>query len=337
VFTFTEAERQFNYCVNVGAAVGDLVVTYNVINLPFGENFEIETTYNGVTDTTGEVTTSGTITVDKDSNIADTIELNLYTSGVATIEITVSCPVANTLTIIEVVLTNDSDGGQTTRAEYRYTDGAYTGALQSNLVSFQFGTSNPLVSRYNAVSGAQGTPGFPTNGSSMRMANNQFGFATFVFDPTSDKFKYLRTNTLYNNTSAELYALLGLATTATPINGSGTYHYADFNVGASGDYLYLIWDYREAVPTELCFDVSSVTDVCCNCEPCTDLCSFWSAANIGEGAAEVRYHSCSDGEMITISIPENEVASICGRADYSPQVVSGTVRIETEQQCGCPS
>lgn len=337
VFTFTEAERQFNYCVNVGAAVGDLVITYNVINLPFGENFEIETTYNGVTDTTGEVTTSGTITVDKDSNIADTIELNLYTSGVATIEITVSCPVANTITIIEVVLTNNSDGGQTTRVEYRYTDGAYTGSLQSNLVSFQFGTSNPLVSRYNAVSGAQGTPGFPTNGSSMRMANNQFGFATFVFDPTSDKFKYLRTDTLYNNTSAELYALLGLATTATPINGSGTYHYADFNVGASGDYLYLIWDYREAVPTELCFDVSSVTDVCCNCEPCTDLCSFWSAANIGDGVAEIEYHSCSDGTIVMIQIPENEVASICGRADYSPQVVSGNVRIETEQQCGCPS
>lgn len=136
VFTFTEEERQFNYCVNVGAAVGDLVITYNVINLPFGENFEIETTYNGDTETTGEVTTSGTITIDKDSNTADTVSINLYTSGVATIEITVSCPVANTLTIVEVVLTNDSDGGQTTRVEYRYTDGAYTGALQSNLVAF---------------------------------------------------------------------------------------------------------------------------------------------------------------------------------------------------------
>lgn len=337
VFAFTEAERQFNYCVNVGAAVGDLVITYNVINLPFGNDFEIETTYNGVTETTGQVTTSGTITIDKDSNTADVVDLNLYTSGVATIEITVSCPVPNTLTIVEVVLTNDSDGGQTTRVEYRYTDGAYIGSLQSALVSFQFGASNPLVSRYNAVSGFQGTPGFPTNGSTMRMANNQFGFATFVFDPTSDKFKYLRTNTLYNNTSAELYALLAAANTATPINGGGTYYYADFNVGASGDYLYLIWDYRQAVPTELCFDTTSVTDVCCNCEPCEDLCSFWSAANIGEGTAEVQYHSCSDGEIVTISIPENEVASICGRADYSPQVLSGTVRIETEQQCGCPS
>lgn len=337
VFTFTEAERQFNYCVNVGQNVGDVVVTYNVVSLPFGNNFEIESTFNGVTQTTGEVTTSGSFIIDKDSNSQDIVELNIYTNGIAIIEINVSCVVPNILTIVEVVLTNNSEGGQTTRVEYRYTDGAFVGSLQSNLVMFNFGASNPLVSRYNAVSGPQGSSSIPTNGSTMRMANNQFGFATFTFDPATDRFRYLRTNTLYNNTSAELYALLAACNTATPINGGGTYYYADFNVGASGDYLYLIWDYRTAVPTELCFDTTSVTDVCCNCQPCTDECSFWSAANIGDGNAEVQYQSCTDGELVTITIPENEVANICGKTDYIPQVVSGNVRIQTEQQCGCPS
>lgn len=337
VFTFTEAERQFNYCVNVGQNVGDVVVTYNVVSLPFGNNFEIESTFNGVTQTTGEVTTSGSFIIDKDSNSQDIVELNIYTNGVAIIEINVSCVVPNILTIVEVVLTNNSEGGQTTRVEYRYTDGAFVGSLQSNLVMFNFGASNPLVSRYNAVSGPQGSSSIPTNGSTMRMANNQFGFATFTFDPATDRFRYLRTNTLYNNTSAELYALLAACNTATPINGGGTYYYADFNVGASGDYLYLIWDYRTAVPTELCFDTTSVTDVCCNCQTCEDECSFWSAANIGDGNAEVQYQSCTDGELVTITIPENEVANICGKTDYIPQVVSGNVRIQTEQQCGCPS
>lgn len=337
VFTFTEAERQFNYCVNVGSTVGEVTVSYNVINLPFGETFEVESIYNGSTQTTGEVSTSGSFTINKDSNSVDVVDINLYTSGIAVIEVTVSCPHPTTLTIVEVVLTNNSEAGQTTRVEYRYTDGAYVGSLQSNLVTFQYDSSIPVVSRYNMVSGYQGTSGIPTDGSTIRMANNKFFPASFNFDPLTNKFRYLRSDTLYTNTSVDMYALLGASANATPINGGGTYYYADFTVPSSGQYLYLVWDYRTPHPVELCFDTTSVTDVCCNCQPCADDCSYWSVANLGDDTAEVSYLSCLDGTPTFLSVPVGEVANICGKTNESVQVVSGTVRIQTEQQCGCPS
>ena len=57
-----------------------------------------------------------------------------------------------------------------------------------------------------------------------------------------------------------------VSTVATPNAGSAPLYYADFTVPASsnGEYLYLIWDLRDAIPTELCFG-ENLNDSCCNC------------------------------------------------------------------------
>jgi hypothetical protein len=87
-----------------------------------------------------------------------------------------------------------------------------------------------------------------------------------VFNPATDKFKYLMSNTLYANTTANISTLLGLATTATPNQGSGNINYAEFTVPALQDYLYLIWDFRDSTSVTLCYSDATLIDVCCGCE-----------------------------------------------------------------------
>jgi hypothetical protein len=99
----------------------------------------------------------------------------------------------------------------------------------------------------------------------MSLISNKLATDTFVFNPATDKFKYLASDTLYANTTAGINSLLALATVATPNLGSGSYNYANFTVPALEDYLYLIWDFRSSSPVELCYSVTSTEDACCGC------------------------------------------------------------------------
>ncbi len=108
-FIFTETKKTYEYCVNVGDLVGDVEIEYNVISAEEGVEFQITADYDGTPYTTGFTSFSGTLNVDKDSNLEDVINVSIETTGAIVIEITVNCPTANELTIIEVVLTSNSD------------------------------------------------------------------------------------------------------------------------------------------------------------------------------------------------------------------------------------
>jgi hypothetical protein len=333
-FTVTDAERITEYCVNVGEVVGDVDIVYNVTSIGVDVDFEISANYNGTPYTTGPTSVDGTLTIDKDSNSADTVEIQITTTGAIVIEVTVNCPTANELTVVEVVLTANSDAGQSIYSQWRYTDGAYTGSLQSSLVIFASGT-NPVVSRYNSVLGIQGSASIPTNGSTVRMASNKFAFANYNFDPTQDKFRYLRTNTTYPNTTVGINALVAASSIGTTAGG-GTYYYADVPAGTTGDYLYLVWDFRNVHEVPLCWseDPLDVDYVCCECEPCDSPCREWSLQNVGEGSSSVRYTNCN-GVVQTITINEGTTRFICGLASVAPLVITGGVIITVSQECGC--
>jgi hypothetical protein len=172
------------------------------------------------------------------------------------------------MTIIEVVLTNNSDSGKTLHTQYRYTNGDFVGPLLSNLVLFASGTSSPLVSRYNVTTGFVGTGGFPPEFSTMRLLTNAIVPDNYVFDIAQDEFKYLRTSTLYENNSVDMNALLTASNIATPNAGSAPLYYANFVVPEStdGEYLYLIWDLRDFVLVELCYTSEAFGYFCCGCE-----------------------------------------------------------------------
>jgi hypothetical protein len=325
---------RINYCVDLGFAVGAVVITYNIINIAPTKAIKVTSLYNAVTTTSGFVSTSGSITFDKNTNAVNSVDIEVSATGQVTLEVIVSCPQGSQLTIVEVVLANSVDAGQTIHAEYYYTNSPYISPVQSNLVTFLSGLTTPLVSRYNSVSGSQGTAGIPIDGSTMTIATNKIGGDTFDFDSSLNSFRYLRTNSAFANTPVDILTLLSLSSPATPILGGGAYNYANFNVGSSDDFLYLIWDLREATFTELCFDKFSANTACCECAPCESNCSTWEAYAYNSEMV-IDYYDCTLNRITQESVAEGDTYTFCARSWFNPTIVSGEGSIQLIQECGC--
>jgi len=262
-FTIPTGNSQ-NYCVDLGQAVGLTTLTYSV---PAGStaSFTVSVTYNGVTQTSGAVTTSGSLQFNKNSNSVNVSTVTITASNPLEITVTPNCPVQQSLTIVNVTLTSVVDAGKFIHNQYRYTDGAFVSPLQSTLVTFATGDSSPVVSQYNTITGAQGTSGIPTTGSSLQIISNKIDFDTFDFVLGQDKFRYLRSNTLYENNSANISSLIAASTVVSPITGGDGFFSGSFIVPSVGQYLYLIWDYRNSASVTLCYSNTTTLDACCGC------------------------------------------------------------------------
>ena len=253
------------YCVDFGPAVGDVTVAYSVPDESTAE-FEVQVTYNNNTQSSGVVASSGSIVVDKNSNSANIAIITIIATDSVEISLTPSCPAYEFINMVNVCLTSGVDAGQFIHNQYRYTDGDYVSPLQSNLVTFGSGVS-PIVSQYGIITGVVGTGGFPPAGTTMEIISNKIGFDTFDFDPASDGFRFLRSNTLYANNQAGIAALLAASAEVTPVTGEAGYYSGNFTVPSTGDYLYLIWDYRNSLPLDLCYSDIGVQNSCCDCLP----------------------------------------------------------------------
>jgi hypothetical protein len=301
-----------------------------------GATFNIEADYNSNVYQTGFINTSGVLSFNKNSGSEDIVSLVITTTGIVTLTVTVDCPVQQIMSVIEVMLTSNSDAGQTIHAQYRYIDGAYISPLQSAGVTFISGTVSPLVSRYNVSTGPQGAGNIPTDNSTVSIISNKLSTDTFNFDVANDTFRYLRTNTLYLNNSVDINALLVASNLATPITTSGNANQSTFNSGTLDAYLYLIWDLRASAAVELCFSNTTIQDVCCSCTPCVDPCSYYEFQNNGVTTGQVDYIPCAGGPTIPIMIPPGELANVCAQNGTGPIVISGDIDITVLQDCGCP-
>ena len=268
-FTFSvtppETTKQQVYCVDLGAIVGISTISWEFAGIDEDAELTIDIDYNGDTTTSGPVSTNGNIDFYKDLVSVETVQITLTYTGNMVVSIFADCPIKEEMTIIEVVLTNNSEAGKTIHTQYRYSQGVYLGPLFSNLVLFATGTSIPLVSRYNAVSGFVGTGGFPPEFSSMTLYTNKIAPDNYDFNVATNKFKYLRSETLYNNNNVDIQTMLSEASTASPIESILTSYYAEFTVPSTtlGEYLYLIWDLRNPIEAELCYN--AFANDCCDC------------------------------------------------------------------------
>jgi hypothetical protein len=263
--TFTiPTGNTLSYCVDLDSPVGPVNVPYSV---PAGSvsNFTISVTYDGDTVTSGLVSTSGSLQFDKDKNNVNVATVTITASGPLEITVTPSCPIREVLTIVNVTLTSVIDAGKFIHNEYRYTQGTYVSPLQSTLITFAADDSSPVVSQYALISGAQGSAGIPTSGSTLQIRSNKINFDTFDFVLGQDKFRYLRSNTLYANNPANIASLIAASTVVAPITGSAGLFSGSFTVPSSGNYLYLIWDYRNSLPVTLCYSNLTTLDACCGC------------------------------------------------------------------------
>ena len=330
-----EASGTESFCVNEGLAVGNITITY----APYGgspNDFAINATFNGNTYSTGFVTGAGTLVIPKDVNNVQAVQIDVIASDALIIDVNVACVEPIPLTIIEVVITNDYESGKTIHSEYRYSIGTYNSPLQSSFLTFGSDPSNFVISRYNSNTGNVGTGAFPQEGSTVYIISNQWASDTFVFDPTSDKFKYLMSNTLYGNNVADITTLLSLASVAPPNITTPSYNDAAFTVPPLQQYLYLISDFRDSVESSLCFGSSSL-DVCCNCDSCADSnCKSFLISNAQAPFVEVEYVECGQLTPTTITVPPSNSVVICINKDFPiPTIISGVADISVYKECGC--
>ena len=345
-------ETDYSYCVTLGQVVGDTTISW-VQQFNSGGDFKVTIEYNGSVYVSPWDSASGSYTFNKDNILVEKVYITVtYTSLSLVLDIIADCPIRNTLNIVEVVLTSNVDNGQDIHTQYRYEFGSFIGPLQSNLVTFASGSSNPLVSRYNIVSGYVGTGSFPPADSGMTLISNKIPPDTFDFNTVNDKFKYLRSTTFYPNTSVGITDLLNAALLALPNYGGGNTFYSEFTVpdGVNNDYLYLIWDFRNSLPIELCYSITEVAeprkDVCCECTNCDTECVTVSIENLSSTEnCEVYFPlgqsvTCG-GETtgpISIELTPSEVLSVCLSNDivngFEYSIVSGNA-IVTITSCGC--
>tara|TARA_R100001460_G_scaffold56018_3_gene95442 strand:- start:1528 stop:6105 length:4578 start_codon:yes stop_codon:yes gene_type:complete len=305
-----EPGKRTIYCVDVGQDVGQVTVSYIIpdasddniiteIDTPTGAGLQIMETeagispivtedtntgvgytfnayYNGVKYTSGLVFVSGSFTIPK-NNVNEsevTIEATTNASVADSAEVTVSCPEQNLITVYNIALTNNGDALKTIHNEYRWTDNVLSSPLESNLVTFASGT-NPVVSQYYTIQGALGSNAVPDEGSLVSIISNKFSSDTFDFNITTNKLRFLRSATVYNNTTADINALVSASTEATPIVTTAGSNYATFTMPTmttADNNLYLIWDYRTITAITLCqnttdFGALAEFNSCCSCAP----------------------------------------------------------------------
>jgi hypothetical protein len=255
----------YTFCVDVSGNVGDVVLSYNITG-----SANISVTYNSVTTTTGDVTGSGTFTFSKDVVNVNTASITITAvDGNASLSLAIPCPTIKEMEIVKIVLTSNVNANESIHNQFRYTAGTYTSRTTSSGMIFKSGSATPIVSEYTRLKGNQGDGIIPTDGSTVTMISSKQGFDNFVFDTNNSKFRYLRSNTLYDGGSlADMTTMIAASTQALPLvtTRAPQQYSADFTMPAGTEtYLYLIYDYRDIYQWGLCFDASVVLDVCCNC------------------------------------------------------------------------
>lgn len=297
------------YCVELGQIVGDVNIDYNVASV--SGTFNIKAEYGANTYNTGQTSSSGTLTFPKNLILEEQVEITVTSTDEAILTITIGCPQAEQMTVKIIHLNSPVDTGLTIHDEFRYADGAYNSPLLSEGVTMQSG-SYPIVSLFNIITGPQGTGSIPTNGSDVTMFSNKLPGDTFVFNPSSDDFKYLRSNTNYANNPTDILALLATAnqigTVNPPILGNTAYS-GEFTLPSTGEFLYLIWDFRTATAVDLCYGASQLT-ACCDCEP--PAAPKWGLVD------------CDSGNLFTIEDPSS--LYMVGDVVQYQTVALGTIR-----------
>ena len=319
VFTVA-AGSPINFCYELGNLVGDVTVTFSVVS---GGDVVVDAVYDSTPYTSGAAAQSGSFVVDKDKVDVTTTDITITASADTVVSITVSCPDAAELTVIQVCVTNDVDAGQFIHNEYRWVDGTYISPLHSTQVEFASGTAVPLVSQYDTITGQQGGAFVPTDTATVTIRSNKIPpIDTFDFTLNIDEFRYLRSNTLYSNNPTDIDALLAAATVAAPTVGAAPLFSADFAMPSTGNYLYLIYIYQNPTIVDLCYDRSVAADACCNCVT-------------GENfvARECREDGTVNDEIVPRTIKDVELGdfiTLVGYPDCIFQVVANTTLAATD-------
>ena len=244
-----------SFTVNVGNLVGVCDIDYNIISFsdPAG-SINIKEDYTPTT-TNVAATGAGVINFAKDSVADEDVIITLTPASpggkqVVELELTVGCPQAQEITLIEVCVSKNNQALKTIHNEYQWTDGStFTSPLHSKQVTFPVGDrflTTPENADYTVITAPQGGGIIPNDGDTLtvRSVKNKVDTYDFVTSPTANRLMFLRSSTLYNNTPADMTLLLAAATSLTLSNPATGIFQGDVTIPTSTDmYMYIIYDY----------------------------------------------------------------------------------------------
>jgi hypothetical protein len=244
--------------VNLGDYEGQSIITVIVDSVGSGETIRVSFVYDGVTYTTGNISTNQTLSFNKTEKDTGVLTVT-QTGAMASYRIVVGCPDVTEITVVTVTVNDKSYQGKVINDEYSVGTSTST-----KLVSMLGGTANPIVSNYVREVGPEGFGPIPKNGDVVTIRSRKGTNGTMEFNPATHKFRYLISNTLY--TSSNVLSLLNASTVATPVlNPSSGVYTANFTYATGSTYLYIIHDYRNIYSTDLCYSSVSAIDACCEC------------------------------------------------------------------------
>jgi hypothetical protein len=247
----------YNLEIDLTTIIGNVVFDYEITG---SVNIKIE--WDGNVVVNQSVTGNGSVNFTKTTNNPTNAIVILtpdLSEGVPSVEMDFNCPQAALITVKEIVINFAGEASETTTCRYRWSLGTDLSPYSTNSVTLE----DDGISLFTGQTGQSSFGTLPALGSLVTMKNRQGAGQTFQFDPTSDKFKYLVTNTNYNE--ADISTLIPLLNTATPIVGSFPEYSASFTYNSQSDYIYLVWDLREPTLLQMCYDVASPSEACCNC------------------------------------------------------------------------
>ena len=258
----------FSYKVDVGLVIGQIDIPYQVTS----GGINITAVWNGNSVTTGNVTNSGTLSINKTANNPQTIDVTIAPVNTATYEVTVNCPPEPEITVVEIVINSNNFASQSTHLGYQWTDGITISPSSNNAVVLADTVNQPALWQSNT--GVRSVGLFPYDGVDITMRNQKIIPDNFDFDPTQHKFKYLSSNTLYTPSLTNAIVITNSATEITPITNPTTNTFqakaTSVSLPIGNQYLYLVWDYRDVTESLVCYSNVSLDDVCCDCNPnCT--------------------------------------------------------------------
>jgi len=316
-----------SFCVNVGSAVGDIDIVWGTPVLGSGVTFDVVATFGSTYSALNE-TVAGSLTIPKTGLLPNTVSVVITANGgaVNNLPITVECPDANEINVIMVSLNLDWQNTKTIHSQLRFEDGSTLSPTYSEFVEFDAGT-NPVVSQYQVLTGDQGTSVFPPQGATVYVQSAKLAGDVFDFLPAENNLKHWRTNQLYANTPANIQTILSNSTdlTVTPGTDGASLYSGNFNFNGSGNYLYLVYDYRQAVSSQLCYGAKASAACCCsspstfylNGDTLSTATTVYSDASLTVPAADGWYQAIVNANKVV----RNQVAGVLGSVQFCASCV----------------
>lgn len=345
--------------IDIGGALGTVTVTAEATGVD--GTFTLSVSYDGSVfeDTiTGDGT--ATVTFEADNPSVQSYDVSFSVSeGSATCAISTPCPTGVPLKLIFVTINNVDIEGQQIHNDMYWSDGAFVSANYNPQISFDDGDGEFVITEYNLFNGIEGTGIFPTDGAEVVMRSVKESGDDYVFDYGTDKFRWLRTNALFQNTELGISGLLDVANIAQPIDITGApndYSASFVMPDTDEEYLYLIYDYRSSRAIDLCYDPkggeTGLLAICCECDPCDDCKSFSSTqlsdinANVCAASQSATLYHNGAGDFPTVgdrvytdvgcNTPAEYAIIACGTPPFKLRIGAGGL-VTTSDPCTTPT